>query len=54
MRIVIENGKTFSKVNFFMMIKELSHEHVVEKSERFFKILIDDLQITTDEIENFL
>jgi hypothetical protein len=36
MRIVIENGKEFSKINFFMMLKELSHEHIVEKSERFF------------------
>ena len=54
MRIVIENGKEFSKINFFMMIKELSHEHIVEKSERFFKILTDDLGVTHDEIENFL
>jgi hypothetical protein len=30
MRIVIENGKTFTKINFFMMIKELTHEHIVE------------------------
>lgn len=36
MRIVIENGKEFSKVNFLMMLKELSHEHIVEKSERYF------------------
>jgi hypothetical protein len=51
MRIVIENGKTFSKINFFMMLKELSHEHIVEKSEHFFNIIIDELEITPEELE---
>ena len=46
MRIVIENGKVFTKINFFMMLKELSHEHIVQASERFFKILIADLSIS--------
>ena len=36
------------------MLKELSHEHIVEKSERYFSVLIDDLGISQDEIENFL
>ena len=54
MRIVIENGKVFTKFNFFMMLRELSHEHIVESSERFFKILIADLDITFLELEDFL
>ena len=54
MRIVIENGKTFTKINFFMMVKELTHEHLVESSERFFKILITDLEISEEDIEKFI
>ena len=43
LRIVIENGKSFKKENFFMMIQELSHEHIVTESERYFKIMIEEL-----------
>jgi hypothetical protein len=54
MRIVIENGKVFTKINFFMMLRELSQEHIVDSSERFFKILITDLDISFLELEDFL
>jgi hypothetical protein len=29
LRIVIENGKQFTKEKFFIMLRELSHEHLV-------------------------
>jgi len=28
MRAVIENGNKFKKDHFFMMLKELNHEHI--------------------------
>ncbi len=54
MRIVIENGKQFSTKNYFMMLRELDHNHVDENSAKFLGIMKDELGITDVELEDYL
>jgi hypothetical protein len=40
MRAVIENGNKFTKVHFFMMLKELNHEHIDGQLGKYIRIII--------------
>jgi hypothetical protein len=54
MRTVIENGKHFTNKNFFMMLRELDHNHVDENAAKFLGIMKEELGITNEELEEYL
>ena len=54
MRLVIENGKNFTQVNFFMMIKELKPQHFTSQTSPFFKILTEELKIEQRYLDDFI
>lgn len=45
MRLVIENGKQYTKENFFMMLTELNPAHVDAYAGRFLNILVEEVKI---------
>lgn len=54
MRLVIENGKQYTKQNFIMMLKELDPNLVDDNEGRFLRIIAEEVGVGLNDIENFL
>ena len=54
MRAVIENGNKFTKKHFYMMLKELNAQHIEEQLAKYLKIMIEELDISGQEFEDFI
>ena len=54
MRAVIENGNKFTKEHLYMMLKELNAEHIEEQLAKYLKIMIEELDISGQEFEDFI
>jgi hypothetical protein len=50
MRLVIENGKHYTKENFFMMLSEINPEHLDQYAGRFLKAIVEEAKISKDDI----
>eukprot|EP00347_Sterkiella_histriomuscorum_P011953 403370464 len=54
MRAVIENGNKFTKDHFYMMLKELNSEHIDTQLAKYLRIMIEELEITLIEFDDFI
>lgn len=54
MRLVIENGKQYTKQNFIMMLKELDPTLLDDFASRFLRIVAEEVGVSSNDIQNFL